>query len=363
MRFMMKNVKKNRNGRSNAAFTLVELLVVIAIIGILIALLLPAVQAAREAARRMQCTNNLKQLGLAMHTYHDSMKMFPPAGLANGGGQPFPNFRRSASWLVFLWPYIEQTAAFSACNFEDTDWTWQDGPNRNWRLTDGLQISSLFCPSSSMPKMRSIGTNQLTRDLETGVPDTCQVQRTNYVGISGAYNFERPNGDIDIYNVDTPSGVDTGYGVIVYTGVIVTHDARHRLTVNMGAILDGTSNTICASEQSNYVKSQTSLTNEWVASNHAGSAWTVGPANPGGGGWTQNIVGVRYPINAVCNTDVANNGCSAAYHNNTILTGSHTGGINAAVADGSVQFLSENISYDRVLIRLANRKDALSVSF
>src|SRR6187549_779196 len=82
-------------------FTLVELLVVIAIIGILVALLLPAVQAARESARRMQCTNNLKQIALALHSYHDALSEFPGAAGAGGG---------SPTWLVATLPYIEETA-------------------------------------------------------------------------------------------------------------------------------------------------------------------------------------------------------------------------------------------------------------
>ncbi|MBI2477956.1 MAG: DUF1559 domain-containing protein, partial [Planctomycetia bacterium] len=83
--------------RMRRGFTLVELLVVIAIIGILVALLLPAVQAAREAARRMQCSNNLKQLTLAMHNYHDTYKSFPPAGITHN----------QLSWHVFILPFIE----------------------------------------------------------------------------------------------------------------------------------------------------------------------------------------------------------------------------------------------------------------
>jgi len=105
-----------RAGR-RSAFTLVELLVVIAIIGILIALLLPAVQAAREAARRMQCTNNLKQIGLALHNYHDTFKCFPPGimeeaekvnGIPNGDTPSWAQNQAAWGWMAFLLPYIEQ---------------------------------------------------------------------------------------------------------------------------------------------------------------------------------------------------------------------------------------------------------------
>ncbi len=94
--------------RRRSAFTLVELLVVIAIIGILIALLLPAVQAAREAARRIHCTNNLKQIGLAFHNYHDTHKCFPPSYVdsSSGGGD------EEWGWAVFLLPYVEQKPLF-----------------------------------------------------------------------------------------------------------------------------------------------------------------------------------------------------------------------------------------------------------
>ena len=100
-------------------FTLVELLVVIAIIGILIALLLPAVQAAREAARRMQCSNNLKQIGLAMHAYHAAHRVFPPGGLANTDTCPPSGSEtlQGAGWSILILPYLEQLTLYKQFNF------------------------------------------------------------------------------------------------------------------------------------------------------------------------------------------------------------------------------------------------------
>jgi prepilin-type N-terminal cleavage/methylation domain-containing protein len=130
-----------------SAFTLVELLVVIAIIGILVALLLPAVQAAREAARRTQCSNNSKQIGIGMHNYHDTFKIFPPAGMLravnyNGG---FPQNAGMTglglTWGAHLMPFIEQGTLYDKINFTVD---WQDAANAGiW----GANIPAYRCPS------------------------------------------------------------------------------------------------------------------------------------------------------------------------------------------------------------------------
>jgi len=150
-----RNVKKE-NGSNIVAFTLVELLVVIAIIGILIALLLPAVQAAREAARRMQCTNHLKQMGLAVHNFHDGLKGFPPAGL--DGISSFSGF-------ALLLPYMEQTAlAELVSSAIQNEWHvhqwgnfWHDTPWGTQIITEEQKNGFSSVPFMKCPTRRSGG--------------------------------------------------------------------------------------------------------------------------------------------------------------------------------------------------------------
>jgi prepilin-type N-terminal cleavage/methylation domain-containing protein len=158
------------------AFTLVELLVAIAIIGLLIAFLLPAVQSAREAARRAQCVNNLKQVGLALHTYEKTHKVFPPGYVSNfdaGGNDTGPGW----GWAAMLLPQFEQTPVFSAINF-----TLAIGApaNSTGRLDN---INSFLCPSD--PTASAYWA--VKRDFATGAPlqNICQVAPSNYVGMYG----------------------------------------------------------------------------------------------------------------------------------------------------------------------------------
>jgi len=164
------------------AFTLVELLVVIAIIGILIALLLPAVQAAREAARRMSCTNNLKQFGFGMHNYHDSCKSFPYACVfpVYEGNNPVLNYD-THSWVSRLLPYIEQSALYSGLNFRYKVGSYDGGEGHyNFRFAN---VTTLKCPSDD-PVLAENGS----RDWG--------IQRDNYVVNMGNTDIGGNNGGV-----------------------------------------------------------------------------------------------------------------------------------------------------------------------
>ncbi len=135
----------------NNGFTLVELLVVIAIIGILIALLLPAVQAAREAARRMSCTNKMKQIALALHNYHDTNKAFPYGHIHRGNHDGNPNNGRGGNGFGWAWsilPFLEQEALFEQF---DSRWPITDSSNSNNLQLMQTPLEAYACPSDDKP--------------------------------------------------------------------------------------------------------------------------------------------------------------------------------------------------------------------
>src|SRR5271155_4615272 len=166
---------RSSSARTNQrrGFTLIELLVVISIIGVLIALLLPAVQAAREAARRTQCVNNLKQLGLALHSYESASRSFPPGYVSNfdaSGNDTGPGW----GWPAMLLPQIEQKPLFDGVNF---NMPIDDLSNPTTRL---MWLTVFLCPSDSAP----VAWWAVTRD-PSGAPlqNICQVATANYVGM------------------------------------------------------------------------------------------------------------------------------------------------------------------------------------
>ena len=327
---------RRQKSSTSRGFTLVELLVVIAIIGILIALLLPAVQAAREAARRSQCTNNLKQIALALHGYHDVNKCFPPGAIP-----PPNNVRelRQAGWLVRILPYLEQGAAYGKITFNGVDWTLQHGQQPNWQVIDQLRVATLNCPSSRMPKERSKTTNGTP-----GAPASINIQLVNYVGIGGTYLRGS-----DLTTSPTPNVAGYGGGLTTFNGVIVYAD-RSYPPAGMEHLADGTSNTFCVGEQSSFYIDSSDNKNDWRACNHDGGAWSCGAG--GVSDWWLNITIVRYPINWNGTATEAN----AGYRRHTIIRSDHPGGAQLALTDGSVRFLSETVDFT-TFIRLCDRED------
>ncbi len=148
--------RSRRNG--SRGFTLVELLVVIAIIGILIALLLPAVQAAREAARRSACSNNMRQVGIALQTYHDAVKTFPPVAIFGRSGVPFPPPAFHHTWLTMIMPFMEQEAIYKKTDFRYRAWYPTNLPEYGplpYQPIVGTIVPTLLCPSGTFGRSTS----------------------------------------------------------------------------------------------------------------------------------------------------------------------------------------------------------------
>lgn len=316
-------------------FTLIELLVVIAIIAILIALLLPAVQQAREAARRSQCKNNLKQLGLALHNYHDTYNLFPHNAHAFGNNMT----GCGPSWLVRLLPYVEQTAAYNQINFVTaSDWTMQYATNVNADVVTLLRVPLLWCPSSPLPP---------TKTQATVADGSRTFQMPSYVGMSGSYYQGGTSATVtNVLDINNPAD----YGATVYNGMIAKSGGKGR-AIRIADALDGTSNTLMVSEQSDYHTDSSNTKRDLRASNHSGGAWAAG--RPEATTWTLNVTSIRFPINY---RGPLEDGMRYGYAKHTILVSPHTGGVHGLLADGAVRFISENINF-ATLTALADRAD------
>ena len=317
---------------SRKGFTLIELLVVIAIIAVLIALLLPAVQQAREAARRAQCTNNLKQLGLALHNYHGTMKVFP----GNAG-------RFGASWFTMILPYLEQSAAYDQLTFIDTNWAGQNSTDRNWDVKSQLLVPGLNCPSSPLPR---------TYTASDGAPESYELQKAGYVGVSGG-NF-LPN------TTTHPSPFRDGpYGNRAYSGIIVNWEATRGDPVRIGSITDGTSNTMAVGEHSDYSREASGVKHDLRPSEQwSAGAWGNGSSTGSSTGWTQNLTTIRYPINYLYLG--TQDGAINDYGDNVGLRSAHTGGVHILMGDGSVRFISDSINFN-TLLALSHRADGVPI--
>jgi prepilin-type N-terminal cleavage/methylation domain-containing protein/prepilin-type processing-associated H-X9-DG protein len=336
--------------RRRKAFTLVELLVVIAIIGILVALLLPAIQAAREAARRTQCQNCMKQLGLGLQNYHNTHNRFPSNSLWSVGsstncGVPIVTTPadRKGTYLVKLLPYIEETAISSMLSFdkdihdqfENTTGAYPQSP----QLRE-TPIGVFRCPSDTFPMISSDGA--LSSDLKNK-----PVTTTNYMSSVGAQRTFNQIGDDCGY-----PGNFFGNGDDLTQCVVLGKDtsgifARAEWAASIREITDGTSHTIALGEVLPDCNFELIRWGWW--NSQAFYAHTSVPINYDS--CTQTTPG--FPAPQACNTFFN-------FNTNAGFKSKHPGGGQFAFADGSVHFISDAIDY-RNFQRLGDRRDGESI--
>jgi len=346
-------------------FTLIELLVVIAIIAVLIGLLLPAVQAAREAARRAQCTNNMKQINLALHNYHDFAGSLP----TSSGFQ----LRLGWGWLPLILPQIEQTSLYNATNFQDSDECAGVATIRR------AGIAAFICPSDGFDNLYTDRTAPGVPCVAQGgtiVPDglPATIGTTTYTGWTGRLShYVGSYGDgynaktTDVYSTQG-AGALYGCGGCNSTGAdpgVPTADCpaptvgygggpNHRGLfdylgtsgpVSFASITDGTSNTISLGHLASISRSASGL-------------WTTS---------TGTVNGTSLPINFMLQRCIRSGRSSTtnfAYANSYVsraFASMHPGGTNVGFADGSVKFLKETIN-QRVYNALGSRRGGEVVS-
>ncbi|MEZ6143428.1 MAG: DUF1559 domain-containing protein [Zavarzinella sp.] len=326
----------NRRG-----FTLIELLVVIAIIAILIGLLLPAVQKVREAANRAKCTNNLKQLGVACHSYADVNSGLPSAMIAPGGGGLNRTTNAAGygpNWLVLMLPYFEQDNLYRQQAASITAWMSNSNTNHNWRAIRGTVIKTLQCPSDSRNSAAYNGPGG-------------NWARGNYAANLG------PAGR----NANDGGGNNAAYGLNGRGPFWFTTRLPHNC-MKVEGMQDGSSNTIMvgevlagfnandsrgtwaaghigASSVGRYASGDAQLPN----SRNTGSDDVAGCPNPSP--WQQNLG---------CWTGCPDN-------NQATMRSQHTGGVNAAMGDGSVRFIRDSIA-QRTFYLLGSASDGQPVT-
>ena len=336
-------MRKNKRG-----FTLVELLVVIAIIGILIGMLLPAVQQVREAARRSACSNNMKQLGLAVHNFCAAFnEELPMLGQAGSG----------AHWSAFILPYMEQNAVYDAIVWgDDANWAFSsprdafitstNGTERNTAACE-VSISNYHCPSSVH---------------QDGILDTSndnwvvkKRQPSNYLAVVTGiqpHDFKPGSTGLDLDLMDGPM-------IAQY----VSHNPKGDFSgiIKLGAMFDGTSNTLLFGEAEPdpelFLYSQTRETANADRKDH----WAMGGDDMDigrGYDWSEcggsTAVAINYPRPVGTPTGKGTDPIWAAYE--VSFGSNHSGGANFCAGDGSVHFLSESIDAIN-FSNLGNRED------
>lgn len=287
-------------------FTLIELLVVIAIIAILIALLLPAVQQAREAARRTQCKNNMKQLGLAMHNYHDTVGTFP-----------FGFDERETLWTAMILPQIEQANLYQTLIWQEAgvgNWNSNGSPNE---VACGTLISAFRCASMAVPE--GITNN--------GIPNRVPI---SYRAVSGGNAISD-----DLSTI--PAALSPKIALELQTGL----DGMFFGCSNtkMRDITDGTSNTLMIGESftdPTFVRDGQAM-DYWQFGAPSTGGWDCRPGDIGGTEYSEGLGSTYGRINARLDPTIPGVVAELAFGSY------HVGGANFTLADGSARFISENV--------------------
>jgi prepilin-type N-terminal cleavage/methylation domain-containing protein/prepilin-type processing-associated H-X9-DG protein len=307
-----------RSTNHRFGFTLVELLVVIAIIGILVGLLLPAVQAAREAARRMQCANNLKQLALATHNYHDAQRTFPTGYIRTSGGAGW-------GWGALALPYIEQGALSDRLQVTraNLDTILQSPPPDMAQLMQ-TPIPTFRCPSDAGAQGNILPLAPAGRNAFN--PGGIQAAVSNYKASAGVLSPQHE-----------PGG----------SGQAVPRDSRGLFFGNgrmrMADVVDGTSNTIAIGEADTLIR----RSGAWVGIRSGNTmahssvyfvvSWAGARLNQPGG--------APFPPHGNSGSPTSNPGLNTPPGANQGFGSLHSGGANFAYSDGSVTFISQDIEH------------------
>lgn len=325
-------------------FTLIELLVVIAIIAVLIALLLPAVQQAREAARRTQCKNNLKQLGLALHNYHDTYGQF-----TNGCN---PNYRPATnewgwgiSLFVGLLPGLDQGPMYTQWDMNSLHTGWVDVNAANGALANGKVIPVFNCPSSPLPVL---GKPRGNAPSGVNVPAYCGI-----AGTSGQF------GTSTVLFNETRVATN-GHGVFSKGGFFIQGDKT-----NMASMIDGTTNVLAIGEQGDWLTDTTNGVRYDGRSSGGGLpgcdpcpgyGWSMGQGNIAFASDRQHGLTTLTYQPGTKKTVGRPAGVDPDLGANFPLQSAHVGGFQGLLGDGSVRFISENINLNTIKM-LVTRDD------
>ena len=299
--------------RHARGFTLIELLVVIAIIGILVSLLLPAVQQAREAARRSQCKNNLKQLGLAMHNYHDVHNTFPPALIAENSADVGGNMLANWSWGAMIAPYMDLANSYNTLKVGSQRASASIRPGQPGRTVAQTVVPAFRCPSDTAPDLNNL--KQVSSDSDNNV----YTATSNYVINHGANVLSA-----------LPSWSQWASGQ-------VQGPFLRNVGAKMRDFTDGTSNTVLISERM-YGDPNGSLGDSDTEFGRAGLVWFT-QSDGLLGGSTVNWAGVA----CVAFTGYQYINGTDSWQDTMGASSRHVGGAQFLLGDGSVRFISENV--------------------